>query len=30
LPVIYALVYKFIHKRANRKLLAKLGAVSKQ
>jgi cobalt-zinc-cadmium resistance protein CzcA len=29
LPVIYALVYKFMHHRANRKLLAKAGLVHK-
>jgi cobalt-zinc-cadmium resistance protein CzcA len=28
LPVIYAMVHKFIHKRENRKLLKKLGAIN--
>lgn len=30
LPVIYSLIYNLIHKRENRKLLRKLGAISKQ
>ncbi|MCD8740094.1 CusA/CzcA family heavy metal efflux RND transporter [Mucilaginibacter roseus] len=28
LPIIYGIVYKFIHKRENRKLLKKIGAIS--
>lgn len=29
LPIIYSMVYKFIHNRDNRKLLSKIGAISK-